>query len=257
MREPKEMERLRFAETPSVTVRNRGPAKLDEPRLVGMKVQSKASEPRLEICKELLCLVPVLETDDRVVCILRGPAPSLHGLRGGRNRLVRPLPCYFAQVRLLHRTHRRLRPLAFPPTSRPRLAGKAMEISRFPCKRLLRMPGSTTTRGQHASCDIDTRRVAFCGTENIGTPNLAYAAQYLACALPCERFASALAGNRASLGAGVVRYAFTVTDFHRLPSAGLPAHPSTASLASRSTRRLLTGQRLSPVGFGMAVQINA
>jgi hypothetical protein len=70
-----------------------------------------------------------------------------------------------------------------------------MEISRFPCKRLLRMPGSTTTRGQHVSCDIDTSRVAFCGTENIGTPNLSYAAQYLACALPCERFTSALAGN--------------------------------------------------------------
>jgi hypothetical protein len=31
---------------------------------------------------------------------------------------------------------------------------------------------------------------------------------------------------RASLGAGAVRYAFTVTDFHRLPLAGLPAHPS-------------------------------
>jgi len=70
-----------------------------------------------------------------------------------------------------------------------------MEISRFPCKRLLRMPGSTTTRGRHVSCDIDTSRVAFCGTENISTPNLSYAAQYLACALPCERFTSALADN--------------------------------------------------------------
>ena len=70
-----------------------------------------------------------------------------------------------------------------------------MEISRFPCKRLLRMPGSTTTRGQRVSCDIDTSRVAFCGTENISTPNLSYAAQYLACALPCERFTSALADN--------------------------------------------------------------
>jgi hypothetical protein len=69
-----------------------------------------------------------------------------------------------------------------------------MEISRFPCKRLLRMPGSTTTRGRHVSCDIDTRRVAFCGTENISTPNLSYAALYLACALPCERFTPALAG---------------------------------------------------------------
>ena len=32
---------------------------------------------------------------------------------------------------------------------------------------------------------------------------------------------------RASLGASAVRYSFTVTDFHRLPLAGLPAHPST------------------------------
>ena len=70
-----------------------------------------------------------------------------------------------------------------------------MEISRFPCKRLLRMPGSTTTRGRQVSRDIDTGRVAFCGTENISTPNLSYAAQYLACALPCERFTSALADN--------------------------------------------------------------
>ena len=70
-----------------------------------------------------------------------------------------------------------------------------MEISRFPCKRLLRMPGSTTTRGRHVSRDIDTGHVAFCGTENIGTPNLSYAAQYLACALPCERFTTALADS--------------------------------------------------------------
>jgi hypothetical protein len=103
-----------------------------------------------------------------------------------------------------------------------------MEISRFPSKRLLRMPGSTTTRGQHGSCDIDTGCVAFCWTENISAPNLSYAAQYLACALPCERFTSALADIRASLGAGAVRYSFTVTDFHRLPLAGLPAHPSQA-----------------------------
>ena len=70
-----------------------------------------------------------------------------------------------------------------------------MEISRFPCKRLLRMPGSTTTRGRQVSCDVDTSRVAFCGTENISTPDVSYAAQYLACALPCERFTSVLADN--------------------------------------------------------------
>jgi hypothetical protein len=80
-----------------------------------------------------------------------------------------------------------------------------MEISRFPCERRLRMPGSPTTRGLLVSRVSDPSRIAFCGTENIGTPNLSYAAQYLACALPCERFTSALTGNRASLGAGVVR----------------------------------------------------
>ena len=40
---------------------------------------------------------------------------------------------------------------------------------------------------------------------------------------------------RASLGAGAVRYSFTVTDFHRLPFAGLPAHPSTTSKAVTPT----------------------
>jgi hypothetical protein len=112
-----------------------------------------------------------------------------------------------------------------------------MEISRFPCKRLVRMPGSTTTRGRRVSCDIDTSRVAFCGTENISTPNLSYAAQYLACALPCERFTFALADNRASLGASAVRYSFTVTDFHRLPLAGLPAHPPYTSNFPTQLRR--------------------
>src|SRR6201982_2010214 len=38
--------------------------------------------------------------------------------------------------------------------------------------------------------------------------------------------------THASLGAGAVRYTFTVTDFHRLPFAGLPAHPSTTSKAA-------------------------
>ena len=127
--------------------------------------------------------------------ILLGPAPSLHALRSSQGRLVRSLPRYYGQVRLLHPAHRRLRPPAFPTTSRPRRTGTAMEISRFPSKRLLRMPGSTTTRGQHVSCDIDTGCVAFCWTENISAPDLSYAAQYLACALPCERFTSALAGS--------------------------------------------------------------
>src|SRR5271155_1089205 len=49
MREPKEVERLRFAEASSAAVRNRIPTKLDKPRLIGMKSQSKGSEP----CRQL------------------------------------------------------------------------------------------------------------------------------------------------------------------------------------------------------------
>ena len=51
-----------------------------------------------------------------------------------------------------------------------------------------------------------------------------FAARWLACTLPCQRFAAHLAVCCASLGAGVVRYAFTVTDLHHLLLAGLPAH---------------------------------
>ena len=69
MREPKEVEQLRLAETPSMSIRNCGSAKLDEPRLVGMKGEPEACEPCLEIGKEPLCLVLMLKADDGVVRI--------------------------------------------------------------------------------------------------------------------------------------------------------------------------------------------
>jgi len=170
-------------------------------------------------------------------------APPLrsHGLRRGCGRSVRSLPRYFGQVRLLRRSHRRLRPPAFPTTSRPRLAGTAMEISRFPCKRLLRMPGSTTTRGRHGSRIIDTGRVAFCGTENIGTPNLSYAAQYLACALPCERFTSDLAGSpcitRGRCGSLLLhRDGLPPSTFCRSP--GAPVHSINSRPSNAKRRRV-------------------
>jgi hypothetical protein len=46
----------------------------------------------------------------------------------------------------------------------------------------------------------------------------------LAYALPYRRFVEVLANCNARLGADVVRYAFIVSDFHRLLLAGLPAH---------------------------------
>ena len=72
-----------------------------------------------------------------------------------------------------------------------------MGISRFPDERLLRMPGSTTTRGWLVSCDDDTDHLAFCWTGKHQRPDLSYAAQYLAYALPYQRFACSLTTTRA------------------------------------------------------------
>jgi len=43
----------------------------------------------------------------------------------------------------------------------------------------------------------DTGHLAFCWTENISAPNLSYAAQHLAYALPYQRFACGLTTTRA------------------------------------------------------------
>ena len=59
------------------------------------------------------------------------------------------------------------------------------------------MPGSTTTRGRPMSRYCDMGRIAFCRTESIGAQKLFFAAQWLAYAIPCQRFASPLAGRRA------------------------------------------------------------
>ena len=84
--------------------------------------------------------------------------------------------------------------------------------------------GGLQQRGASMCLAIGTGCVAF-WTENISAPNLSYAGQYLACALPCERFTSALGDIRASLGAGAVRYSFTMTDSTvcLLPVSGAPA----------------------------------
>jgi hypothetical protein len=51
-----------------------------------------------------------------------------------------------------------------------------------------------------------------------------YEAQWLAYALPYRRFAAVLTDCDARLGADMDRYAFIVSDLHRLLVAGLPAH---------------------------------
>ena len=61
--------------------------------------------------------------------------------------------------------------------------------------------------------------VIFLSTSAPGT-NLVFAAQWLAYALPCRRFADTLTDARARLGADVVRYSFIVVDLHHLLFAG-------------------------------------
>ena len=89
------------------------------------------------------------------------------------------------------------------------------------------MPGSATTRGWLVSCDDDTDHLAFCWTENISAPNLSYAAQYLAYALPYQRFACGLTTTRAWLGGrcGSLRLhrdGLAPSTFRRSP--GAPVH---------------------------------
>src|SRR6266446_10102388 len=68
-------------------------------------------------------------------------------------------------------------------------------------------------------------RMAFHIRNCVGTrDDRSFAVQWLACALPCRRFAGALADVCARLGADVDRYSFTVRDLHPLLLAGLPAH---------------------------------
>jgi hypothetical protein len=60
------------------------------------------------------------------------------------------------------------------------------------------MPGSSTTPGRRGARDIAPIRIAFRQRNDVGTREEGtFAARWLACALPCEGFAVALAGGRA------------------------------------------------------------
>jgi len=59
------------------------------------------------------------------------------------------------------------------------------------------MPGSQTTGNRTGTRADAPDRVAFCTFEHIGVPERIFAAQWLACTRPCQRFAPALAGRPA------------------------------------------------------------
>ena len=87
------------------------------------------------------------------------------------------------------------------------------------------MPGSSTTPGHPGARDRAPVCIAFRLRNGVGTRDMnLYEAQWLACVLPCRRFAATLTGDHARLGVDVVRYSFIVSDLHRLLIAGLPAH---------------------------------
>src|SRR5208337_2715721 len=80
--------------------------------------------------------------------------------------------------------------------------------------------------GPGRPCATATVRMAFRHRDVVGARDeKTFAAQWLAYASPCRRFAADLAIDCARLGAGVVRTTFTVEDFHLILLAGLPAHP--------------------------------
>src|SRR3954462_15571206 len=99
------------------------------------------------------------------------------------------------------------------------------EISRFPVKERPYMPGSWTSSDRPRARANAPVRVAFRGGKRVGVRDYrTFAAQWLACTIPCRRFADTLAGAAARLGADVVRSSFIVVDSHHLLLASLPAH---------------------------------
>src|SRR5450759_3611479 len=136
--------------------------------------------------------------------------------------------------------HHRLRLLAFPTrASAARMLVLAdHEISRFPSKERAHMPVSKTTPGRLGARVIAPIRVAFRQRNDVGTQDEGtFAAQWLAYALPCQRFANTLTGICACLGVDAVRYSFIVMDLHHLLLAGLPAHSACPPVSEVSLRR--------------------
>src|SRR5205814_873383 len=112
--------------------------------------------------------------------------------------------------------HHRLRLLAFPMRTGGNCRTVDRETSRFPRKERLHMPGSSTTPGRPGARDGAPVRVAFRTRNSVGTRGLAFAAQWLAYALPYRRFVAVLADVNARLGVDVDRYTFIVVDLHHL-----------------------------------------
>src|SRR5271166_1416341 len=119
------------------------------------------------------------------------------------------------------------RTCGIPPQAKP-------ETSRFPYKELPHMPGSSTTPGWAAARTNAPVHVAFRDSDHVGARYFqAFAAQWLAYALPYRRFDTALADCVARLRADAVCYSFIVADFHHLLLAGFAGAPKFLIFAHR------------------------
>jgi hypothetical protein len=87
------------------------------------------------------------------------------------------------------------------------------------------MPGSQTALGRASARNNAPVHIAFRQRYSVSAQNdVDFAAQWLAYAIPCRRFADILADTCARLRADVVCYSFIAVDLHHLLLAGLPAH---------------------------------
>jgi hypothetical protein len=97
------------------------------------------------------------------------------------------------------------------------------------------MPGSTTMLGPMGTCAVAPMGIAFHVFDGVGAQDdITFAAQWLAYALPCRRFACTLAGAGARLGADAVRYSFIVVDSHHLLLAGFAGAPNMILAGART-----------------------
>jgi hypothetical protein len=109
------------------------------------------------------------------------------------------------------------------------------ETSRFPNKELPHVPGSSTTSGRTGARDHAPVHVAFHNYDHVGARNyLAFAAQWLAYALPYRCLAGTLAIADTRLGADVGRYSFTVVDFRLLLFAGFDRRTKSQELCYKA-----------------------
>ncbi len=139
----------------------------------------------------------------RLTAVPLGPGPSLHVLRWKSPSIVRSLLRYYGPVRLLTRVHVQRTACGLPEPARTKIRAR-MRSPRFRTKDVSTCMGSQTAQGpSHTRLQRMGRCcLLFSGTRSAPRNSTRFAAQYPAHGLPCERFTSALADCRASLGAG-------------------------------------------------------